>query len=421
MPVRILLFAAVLLATACGSKKNNPSPAPTNPNLPPPIDASGGRTNWVPPANQPYRPAVTPAVQDYQGNYLDPRAALNGMGRWVQIDGQAFFVPDFSQSGDHEGWEPYQNGFWSYDEEHDWTWNSSDRWGWVTDHYGVWRHHRVHGWIWAPFAMRLENTHYQPHCVTWFDESEDSHYLGWYPYYSGYDAHYRRFGQNHGFDDGFWEGPRSVLSISANAFGFRLGITMVQRTHVTQPNIRRWVERDRNVIIRIARNSHRPDRLWRVGRYPGGDRRRSLDYIHRWTPHQRAPIGRAREVEARGGARILQPFFERRREERREERRDDRRDGQNRRTGQIPAPTAAAPVVTAPATPRVTAPAPAAPAPTVKKDERRQEPVAQAAPAAQPRREEGRDRREVRRNREGDRQDRDENERDGEQRRRRDN
>ncbi len=392
MSVRILLCTAVMLATACGSKKNNPSPPPTNPNLPPPIDASG-RTPWYPSANQQYRPAVVPAVQDYQGDFLDPRVALNGMGRWVQIDGQAFFIPDFSQSGDHEGWEPYQNGHWSYDEERDWTWNSSDRWGWLTDHYGVWRHHRTHGWIWAPFALRMDKTHYQPHCVTWFDESDESHYLGWYPYFSGFDAHYRRFGQNHGFDDGFWEGHRSVMSLSGNAFGFRIGITMVQRTHVTQPNIRRWVERDRAKIVRIARNAHLPNRIrmGRVGRIPGGDRQRSLDYIHRWTPHQRAPIGRAREIEARGGARIMQPFFERQREERvdtrREERRSDerrrdrpdrepRRDREQRRDRRsdqtVVTPPAAA--ATAPATAPAPTPATAAPAaPTVKKEERREE------------------------------------------------
>lgn len=297
MPVRILLSALVVLMSACGSKKNNPQPAPTNPNLPPPIDVTGGGS-YLPPGNQPYPPAVAPAAPVQQGQYIDPRVALNGMGRWIQIDGQIFFIPDLS--GQNGGWEPYQNGYWSYDQDRDWTWNSSDRWGSVTDHYGVWRNHRTHGWIWAPFDLRLEKRHYQPHCVTWFDEGE---YVGWYPYFTGFEAHYRRFGRNQGFVDGYWDGHRSVLALNGNAFGFRLGITLVSRTDITQPNIRRRMIRDRNIILRIAHSSHRQDRIrsGRVGRVPGGDRRRSYEFLQRWAPHQKAPVrGERRRWSKRG-------------------------------------------------------------------------------------------------------------------------
>lgn len=310
-----ILFMATVFTTACGAKftsTKGSAPAPAiNPNLPPPVQ-------------QGYPTAVSPVVDNYPAPQYDPYTALNGSGRWEVIDGQRFFVPDLSQSRDREGWEPYQNGYWAYDTDRDWTWVSSDRWGSITDHYGIWRHHKFHGWIWMPFA----DNHYEPHCVTWFNEGE---YVGWYPYHSAYESAYRRFGAKLNFDDGYWDGYRAVLSLNGSGFGFRIGITMVERAYVTQPNIRARMIRDRSRILNTVRVAHSDDRIRRglVGRIPGGDHRTSHRFLQDMAPHQIAPVGRAREVVAAGGARIMQPAFERR-EQRRKERRSDGRDSRRR-------------------------------------------------------------------------------------------
>lgn len=325
-------FAGVLL-TACNAKmdkKGQPNPTP------PPIEQqryyppSGA---YVPPGQQhnipvqpiaadPYAaPAVAPVVSNYPHADFTPHAALDGLGEWIVIDGQRFWVPNLSQVQDREGWTPYQQGFWSYDQDRDWTWNSQEPWGAITDHYGLWRHHRNRGWIWMAFP----DNRYEPHCVTWFDEGQ---HVGWYPYMAGYEAHYRRFNHSHGFDDGFWDGHRAVFSLRTNVFGFRLGITMVERAHITERNIRRRMIRDHGLIVRIAQQGHSDFhfRSGRVGRIPGGDRRRSHDFLQSWAPHLRAPTGRAREVVGPRGARIMQPHFDRDGDGRPDRRGGDRRD-----------------------------------------------------------------------------------------------
>lgn len=240
------------------------------------------------------------AAANYNGSQFDPQFALNGMGQWVEIGGENYFMPDNSQLTTDDGidWAPYQRGYWSYDQDLSWTWVSHDPFGWATDHYGVWRHHNRYGWIWLPF----KNRRYQPHAVTWFDEGD---YIGWYPYFPDYAAGYA-YGANYGFDDGFWVGGQiQGININVNLI---MGFTIVPRSRVTEVNIRTVILRDRQQIFNLARLAHAPERLQfgRVGRYPGGNRAQAYDFVQKFASRQ-APIGRAHEVRSRGGARIMQP------------------------------------------------------------------------------------------------------------------
>jgi hypothetical protein len=305
-----LSVISLLLATACGSKfskKGSPPAATTNQN------------------NHQAPPPIAPAAQNYNGNQLDPNTALNGQGQWVTVGDQRFFQPDRSRMQDPNDWQPYQDGRWSYDNQRGWTWVSAEPWGWLTDHYGVWRHHQRHGWIWMPF----HDMQYQPHTVSWFD---DGNYIGWYPYYPEYTRAYA-FTDRHGFNDGYWQGRQSVLSVALSGAGFHIGFTLVNRSDATYTNIRGRMIRDRAIILNVARNSHTGDRLRRVGRHPGGHMHSSHDFVQRFSNH-RAPIGDAQVVVSRGGARILQPFngrHDRRDNDRRDGRDDDRRDGRDGR------------------------------------------------------------------------------------------
>lgn len=275
-----LLMILSLAAVACAKSNSNNKAVATTPQANQ-FDVNGG-----------------PGA--YNGAQLDPQTALNGMGQWVQIDDENYFVPDQSQLQDEDGgdWQPYQRGYWNYDDQKSWTWVSYEPFGWLTDHYGVWRHHSRHGWIWLPFRDR----HYEPHTVTWFD---DGNYVGWYPYFKDYSHGYRH-GRSYGFDDGYWDGYQAVLSIQSPGFNLYLGFTMVNRSQFAEPNIRRVIVRDQNVIFATAYRAHGPDRIGRVGRYPGGHREGAFDFLQRYST-RRAPQGRVEVIRSRGGAEILQP------------------------------------------------------------------------------------------------------------------
>jgi hypothetical protein len=290
----------------------------------------GGSTASTPNSNPPPQsnqapPAVAPPVQNYGGTQFDPYSGLQGYGNWVMIGDQRFFIPDRSRLSDgRDDWQPYQNGRWTYDNQRGWTWVSSDPWGWMTAHYGVWRHHRSHGWVWLPF----HDMHYEPHCVTWFDEGD---HIGWYPYHAEYSRAYV-FTDRHGFNDGYWHGPRALFSFGVSGFGFHFGFTLVNRSDATHHHIRSRMIRDHRYIFQIAYRAHQGDRFQRVGRHPGGDRHRSFDFVQRFAPKALAPRGDAHWVTSRGGARILQPFNGPLRQDRpndnhaRNDRRDNRRD-----------------------------------------------------------------------------------------------
>jgi hypothetical protein len=230
---------------------------------------------------------------NYGGAQLDPVTALNGFGQWLPIDGQQYFVPSSNYVNSINGWMPYQHGYWSYDQgKYGWTWISYDPWGWMTAHYGIWRHHRTHGWVWMPFPDR----HYEPHCVTWFDQGN---YVGWYPYFQGY----RGYRTSAAFDDGFWQGPQLIFA-SPN-FGFHVGITLVNRADVAHSNISDLIIRDRSIIANAAWRAHRAEggHAAHFGRFPGGDRAHAFDFLQSHA-RERADFGRTMQIKSKGGAMI---------------------------------------------------------------------------------------------------------------------
>ncbi len=275
--LRLFFLSVVVCLAACGSKSSKKT------------------NNAAPP----------PAVNDpslYPGSVLQPHVALNGMGQWVTIGGQQFFVPNMTllQYQYRDQWAPYRYGYWSYDQNYGWTWVSNEPWGWMTDHYGIWRHHQQYGWVWLPFA----DLNYQPHTVTWFDHDDDD-YIGWYPYYPEYAQGYK-LGLQYGFNDGYWmPGYKAVLNLNLYAGQFTFGFTMVKRAHVTSRSLFTYVLRDRTKVLHYARRAFREDRIrsGRIGRTPGGHRDRDFDFIQSRAT-ERARIGQTRKIKSRGGAQI---------------------------------------------------------------------------------------------------------------------
>lgn len=286
--ISVALFA--LLTAACAKYgTNTPSqqqPVYTASGVPGGGMMPAGPGATFPPAYNGGAPAIAPQ--------LDPITALNGFGQWVPIEGQQYFVPSPTYVNSIDGWMPYQHGYWSYDQNqsHGWTWISYDPWGWMTAHYGIWRHHRKHGWVWMPFSDR----HYEPHCVTWFDQGN---YVGWYPYFEGYHG-YRPSAV---FDDGFWQGPQSIFA--SPSFGFHVGITLVNRTDVAHSNISDLIIRDRSIIANAAWRAHRSAGGHRAsfGRFPGGDRNRAFDFLQS-RARERADLGRTTQVKSKDGTLI---------------------------------------------------------------------------------------------------------------------
>ena len=133
-------------------------------------------------------PVVITSATDYPYQQYDDDRALEGQGRWVTVEGVRYFTPYTYTVGTESKWEPYRNGYWSWDNAIGSTWISYDPWGWVTDHRGVWRHHESYGWIWLPF----EDHRYEPDAVTWFNDGES---VGWHPYFHNYPTAYA-----HGYD-----------------------------------------------------------------------------------------------------------------------------------------------------------------------------------------------------------------------------
>ena len=140
-------------------------------------------------------PVIVARAEAYPCGEFNEDCALQGQGRWVYIDGRRHFVPYVNDAA----WAPYSHGYWTWVDGDGWTWVSYDQWGWYTDHYGYWRHHGVYGWIWSPFDDRV----YRPAVVTWY--TDDGH-VGWYPRYDhdGWASNHPYWGEEHGFDDGYW-------------------------------------------------------------------------------------------------------------------------------------------------------------------------------------------------------------------------
>lgn len=274
--IYLVSMVTVLALAACGKK-----------------GSSGNASNATP-------PAIADGAVSFNG---DPYQALNqDLGRWEEVDGERYFVPDLSLVENADDWEPYQDGSWTYDEDEDrgMTWVSNEPWGWMTEHYGVWRNHVQLGWIWLPFNSRLESSHYQPHCVTWFDDGD---YIGWYPYYEPYKNRYRR--SSH-FRDNYWDGPQAIasLNISSGGFGLHFGVTVINRSDIGYRNIR-LKRQARSLGYSVAHRAHRYHHS-RIGRVPGGIRNNHFEFVNRFA---REKVGRTRskDIRSRGGVIIRQP------------------------------------------------------------------------------------------------------------------
>jgi len=153
-------------------------------------------------------PFTPPPVAVYVPESYNDNAEFNQMsslgrfGQWVTFgDGSQVFVPDTTSD-----WVPYQNGYW-YMSSYGWTWQSYDGFGDITDHYGSWRHHNRYGWVWVPFTG--EDYYWHAAVVTFYTGDNDG-YIGWSPYYSGFQSEHR-YGAENGFDDGYWEGYEDAI------------------------------------------------------------------------------------------------------------------------------------------------------------------------------------------------------------------
>lgn len=250
----------------------------------------------TPPPGTQAPPSAYLGANNYLAGELDPYVALNEYGTWVTIGSDRYFAP----KGVAQEWAPYQNGYWSFDQDLGWSFVSQDDWGWMTEHYGIWRHHEKHGWIWFPFKDR----HYEPSVVTWFNDGD---YVGWYPFAERFASYY---GVGLGFNDGFWGGYKSVLALGGPG-GFIMGISLVNSDDVLRPNIFKFVIRDNpNLVTTIAMRAHSEERIHQglVGPHPGGSLAKSFDFIQSHS-HFQAPVGRTQTVTSKGGAKIQQPFI----------------------------------------------------------------------------------------------------------------
>ena len=240
-------------------------------------------------------PVTVTSAEEYPYEQYNDDLALRGHGRWVTIEGVRYFVPYTYLIGGESQWEPYRNGYWSWDVSMGWTWISYDPWGWATDHRGVWRHHNSYGWIWLPFL----DHHYEPHCVTWFHEGG---YVGWYPYFNNY-GHAYRHGYERGFNDGFERGIELGRTYGRDHDRFHPGYTIVHERNVTHANILLVTENRISISsshISIIQNAHQRNSVYNI---PGGSRQNSRIFIESRSSSPGTSTT-TRIVVTRGGARI---------------------------------------------------------------------------------------------------------------------
>jgi len=82
--------------------------------------------------------------------YVNPRVNgyedLDSAGQWRDVPTYGHvWVP----SGVSEGWAPYQDGCWTWQDPYGWTWVSYEPWGWAPYHYGRWVY-VSDSWAWVP-------------------------------------------------------------------------------------------------------------------------------------------------------------------------------------------------------------------------------------------------------------------------------
>ncbi len=91
-------------------------------------------------------------------------ADLARFGAWsVASDGAHVWTPTTLPAG----WQPYQQGAWSWVSPWGWTWNDDQAWGFAPFHYGRWL--SVKGrWAWTPGQWGATRPVYAPALVGWF-------------------------------------------------------------------------------------------------------------------------------------------------------------------------------------------------------------------------------------------------------------
>ena len=91
-------------------------------------------------------------------------ADLARFGAWsVGTDGARVWTPAKLPAG----WQPYQQGAWSWNSPWGWTWIDDQPWGFAPFHYGRWLQVRGH-WAWTPGQWGTARPVYAPALVGWF-------------------------------------------------------------------------------------------------------------------------------------------------------------------------------------------------------------------------------------------------------------
>ncbi len=91
-------------------------------------------------------------------------ADLARYGAWsVAADGTHVWTPAKLPAG----WQPFQQGAWSWSPPWGWTWIDDQPWGFAPSHYGRWLMLRGH-WAWTPGRWGTTRPLYAPALVGWF-------------------------------------------------------------------------------------------------------------------------------------------------------------------------------------------------------------------------------------------------------------
>ena len=106
-------------------------------------------------------------------------ADLARFGAWsIGADGAHLWTPAKLPAG----WQPFQQGAWSWISPWGWTWIDDQPWGFAPSHYGRWLSVRGH-WAWTPGQWGATRPVYAPAVVGWFGGAAltvgDAPAVGW--------------------------------------------------------------------------------------------------------------------------------------------------------------------------------------------------------------------------------------------------
>lgn len=82
-----------------------------------------------------------------QSPYQYGTGDLNYYGQYVDDPG---YGTVWQPNGVNSDWDPFANGYWSYEPGFGYTWVSAYPWGWLPFRYGNWVFINNRGWCWAP-------------------------------------------------------------------------------------------------------------------------------------------------------------------------------------------------------------------------------------------------------------------------------